>query len=145
MPIAITSRVIPKEELLLLPPLLRWLWKTRRLQPGAKMAFEVSWLGRRVDLATVSRTHRTAAFELKMSHITRALEQAIYNRVVFDRSYVVTASPPRAASVALAADNGIGLILVAGESARQVLSSPYQRADSRWRQRLMAALDEGDR
>lgn len=140
VPLSISSRMIPLEELVLLPPLLSWLWTTRRVRRDSLLAYELRWLGRRVDLATRTRTGRTASFELKMSHITRGLEQAVYNRAVFDRSYLVTAAVPRDSSLTIARDSGVGVILVRDHKVIQLLRSPYQRADPRWRRRVLHAM-----
>src|SRR4051812_3179939 len=102
----------PDGERRMLRPLLLWLSKTRRIAPDTHLALELSWFGRRIDLATLTCTRRTVAYELKLGSLGRALEQASYNRLAFDRSYVVTESLPRPENLALAADFGIGLIVV---------------------------------
>src|SRR5437868_6969727 len=89
----------PSGEGRLLEPLMEWLFRTRRINAKSRIAVELPWLGRRVDLATLTTTGRTAAYELKLGSLGRALEQAAYNRLSFDRSFVVTAGKPRPANL----------------------------------------------
>jgi hypothetical protein len=124
----------------LLDPLLEWLRQTRRINADTRVAFELPWFGRRVDLATLTRTRRAAAYELKLDSLGRALEQASYNRLAFDRSYVVTGSVPRAENLALAAEQGIGLIVVRGGVISHLLDSPLRKPTPEVRERLLNQL-----
>jgi hypothetical protein len=124
----------------LLNPLLGWLRQTRRVNADTRVAFELPWFGRRVDLATLTRTRRTVAYELKLGGLGRALEQASYNRLAFDRSYVVTGSVPRAENLALAAGQGIGLIVVRDGVISHLLDSPLHKPTPEVRQRLLDQL-----
>jgi len=122
----------------LLLPLLRWLVDSRRINGQSRLAFELPWLGRRVDLATLTSTRRAAAYELKLGSVGRALEQATYNRSAFDRSYVVTGSMPRAANLTLAAEYGIGIILVRDRRVSRILESPQLPPAPELRARLLS-------
>ncbi|MCW3047311.1 MAG: hypothetical protein JWO74_1595 [Solirubrobacterales bacterium] len=122
----------------LLLPLLRWLVESRRINAETRIALELPWLGRRVDLATLTSTRRAAAYELKLGSLGRALEQATYNRSVFDRSYVVTSSMPRPENLALAAEHGIGVILVRDRQVRRILESPALPPTPELRTRLLS-------
>lgn len=124
----------------LLAPLLAWLARTRRINGGTHVALELAWFGRRIDLATLTRSRRTVAYELKLGGLGRALQQASYNRVYFDRSYVVTGSMPRAENIALAARHGIGLIVVRDDEVRLLLDSPVQAPAPQIRARLLTSL-----
>ena len=124
----------------LLLPLLRWLVDSRRINADSRIAFELPWLGRRVDLATLTSTRRAAAYELKLGSLGRALEQATYNRLAFDRSYVVTSSMPRPENLELAAEHGIGLILVRDRLVRLILESPQLPPAPELRPRLLSKL-----
>lgn len=128
------------KEQLMLEPLLAWLKQVGRINDETHVATELPWFGRRVDVATLTKTKRTAAYELKLSGLRRALEQASYNRVAFDRSYVVTGSLPRAENVRLAADHGIGIIVIRGETVKEVLFSPPRLAIPELRARLLSQL-----
>jgi len=119
-----TLDIVETGENRLLLPLVRWLIRSRRINPESRMALEFPWLGRRIDLATLTSTRRASAYELKLNGLGRAMEQAAYNRLAFDRSYVVTASTPRAENLALAAEHGIGVIVVHDEQTRCLLESP---------------------
>lgn len=124
----------------LLDPLVAWLRRTRRINTGTQIAFELSWFGRRVDLATLTRSRRTSAYELKLNRFGRALEQAAYNRLAFDRSYIVTSSVPRPPNVALAAEHGVGIIVIHRGHVEHVLESPVSRVARELRPRLLAQL-----
>lgn len=122
----------------LLLPLLRWLVESRRINADTRIVLELPWFGRRVDVATLTRTRRAAAYELKLGSLGRALEQATYNRAAFDRSYVVTTSTPRPENLALAAECGIGVIVIRDGLVRRVLESPALRLTPELRPRLLS-------
>lgn len=122
----------------LLLPLLRWLVNSRRINADTRIALELPWLGRRIDLATLTSTRRAAAYELKLGSLGRALEQATYNRSAFDRSYVVTSSMPRPENLALAATHGIGVIVVQDQTIRRLLESPAMAPAPQLRPRLLS-------
>jgi hypothetical protein len=124
----------------LLEPLLTWLMRTRRINSDSRVLVELPWFGRRIDLATITSTRRTTAYELKLTGLRRALEQASYNRLAFDRSYVVTGSNPRAENIELAAAHGIGIIVVRGDTVQMILRSPSSRSTSELRARLLEQL-----
>lgn len=129
-----------KGEARLLRPLVQWLRERRRVNTDTHIALELAWLGRHIDVATLTRSRRTVAYELKLASLGRALEQASYNRLAFDRSYVVTESFPRRANIQLAAAYGIGLIVIRGGDVRLVLGSPIQRPVPELRARLLSQL-----
>lgn len=126
----------------LLPYLVDWLRRTRRISDAAVLATELAWMGRRVDLATMTATKRTSAYELKLGRLGRALEQASYNRVAFDRSYVVTDAVPRSVNLELAAKEEIGVIVVLDGVVKCLLESPLRRPIPQLRTRLLAKLSE---
>ena len=123
-------------------PLLRWLRETRRLRAGAEVFEEMSWFGRKVDLVTVSRSRRVVAYELKLNSFRRAVEQAAYNRISFDRAYVVTAAHPTAANLELAVEAGVGVLVITLQGVTEITPSPITRAAKELRKRLLAALHE---
>jgi hypothetical protein len=130
----------PLEEQILLPPLLEWLSTTRRLRVGSSVVNEFRWLGRKIDLVTVTPTGRLIAYELKLAHITRVTEQALYNRAAFDRSYIVTASQPRPENIQHAVTQGVGIIWINKGKVRVLIESPLVRAEKRIRSRLLTTL-----
>lgn len=99
-------------EAALLPALMRWLVATGRLRPQTRVAYEVPWLGRRVDLALLTGRGIATAFELKIGRLQRVLEQAAYNRSSFHRSWIVTGNRPRPDSLRWVTDLGVGLLVV---------------------------------
>ena len=123
----------------MLRPLMAWLAQTRRITRNTHIAMELAWFGRHIDLATLTRAGRTVAYELKLGSLGRALQQASYNRLAFDRSYVVTESVPKGENLALAAEWGIGLIVVREDKARLLLDSPVRRS-TELHGRLLAQL-----
>lgn len=125
----------------LLLPLLRWLVDSRRINARTRVALELPWYGRRVDLATLTSTRRSAAYELKLGSLSRAFEQAAYNRLAFDRSYVVTASMPRPENLELAQEQGIGIILVRHQHACVLIASPALPPAPAMRPRLLSKFN----
>jgi hypothetical protein len=104
--------LINVEQTILLPPLLELLRRRRWISASTRVRTEFAWNGRRVDLATITSTGRTAAYELKIGSFGRVLEQAMYNRLSFERSWVVVSSVPRPANLAEAAEHGVGVIVL---------------------------------
>lgn len=96
----------------LLGPLLSFLRKRGRVRYDTIIAEEFPWHGRRVDLATLTASRRAIAFELKLRDNGGAIEQAISNRLSFDRSYVVTATRPGERHLGLARGSLVGIIVV---------------------------------
>lgn len=99
-------------EAALLPYLIGWLISTGRIRHRTLVAYEVPWLGRRVDLALLDSRGTTSAFELKLGGIQRVLEQASYNGLSFHRSWIVVGSRPRQNALDWVRRLGLGLILV---------------------------------
>jgi hypothetical protein len=96
----------------MLDPLSEWLRRTGRLGQATAVAYELPLMGRRVDLALVTGRGVTTAFELKLGNISRALEQAAYNRSSFHRSWVVTGNRPRQSAIDWAIQLGIGILYI---------------------------------
>lgn len=105
----VTSR---PQEAELLAPLDRWLRDRRLIRDDSLVVRELPLHGRRVDLAVLTRSGRTTAYELKLRDNRRALEQGALNGVSFDRSFVVTASRPSPTTLEQAGALGIGVLLV---------------------------------
>jgi hypothetical protein len=126
----------------LLPALIGWLIATGRLRSQTSLAYEVPWLGRRVDVALVTGRGVVTAFELKIGSLQRALEQAAYNRSTFHRSWVVTINKPRAEGLRWAVELGVGLLVVRDGAIAQVttpaLQQPHPVAVSRLREAILA-------
>lgn len=99
-------------EAALLPALMRWLVTTGRLGVQTRVAYEVPWLGRRVDLALLTGGGVASAFELKIGSLQRVLEQAAYNRSSFHRSWVVTGNRPKTEGLRWVTELGLGLVVV---------------------------------
>jgi hypothetical protein len=93
-------------------PLLNWLLQRRRIRADTLVARELFWHGRRIDVVTLTKTGVATAYELKLRHMRRALEQSSLNGVSFDRSCIVTASRPAKENLAQAEALGLGVMLV---------------------------------
>src|SRR5437867_945186 len=93
-------------------PLLALLRRRGWVRPDTLVAYELPWHGRHVDMVTLTRGGVLVSYELKLSSFGRVLEQSIYNRLSFDRSYLVVAAMPRAENMAFAAQHNVGVILV---------------------------------
>jgi len=117
-------------------PLLTFLRHQGWVRPDTLIAHELPWHGRRIDMATLTRGGVLASYELKLSSFGRVLEQSIYNRLSFDRSYLVIAAMPRPENMASAAQHRVGVILVADGTARCLLRSPLLHSEPVLRTRL---------
>ena len=126
----------------MLAPLMDWLARRGQVRSEAVVATEVPWSGRWVDLAVLTGSRNALAFELKLRHNTRAIEQAALNRRAFDRSYVVTMTRPSAANFDLASDLGVGLILMSPsmEGLSLILSPEARRPSPAVRRRLRDSI-----
>lgn len=123
-------------------PLLEWLRQNRRIGRGTEVFEEVPWFGRKVDLVTVTRSRRITAYELKLNSFRRAVEQAAYNRIAFDRAFVVTASFPTPSSLELAVEVGVGVIVIGAEGVTEISASPMERAAHQVRKKLITTIRE---
>ena len=69
---------------------LRWLVQVRWLGSASSAAFEVPWRGRRIDLVTTTGKGYISTFEFKLGGTPWAFEQAMYNSISANRSFVVS-------------------------------------------------------
>jgi hypothetical protein len=128
------------EEALLLPPLLDMLKRRRWISETTLVHNEFAWNGRRVDVALLGKRNRTAAFELKLGSFGRALEQAMYNRLSFDRSWMVIDGVPRESSLEFAQSSGVGVIVIA-QRPHVLLQARSQPVSPIVRRRLISQLE----
>ena len=136
---------VPHEgEMALLPPLLAWLERHRRIRSDTVLALELPWFGRRVDFVTLTATRRTTAYEFKLGDNRRAIEQAAYNALSFDSSYVVTGTMPSPELIELAERHDVGMIVIHSDSEDPV--TIVRAAGRPWggsvRKRLLTAIRE---
>lgn len=103
---------------------------------------ELHWSGRRVDLVALTSTKTTIAFELKLNTTQRAIQQSAYNRLAFDRSYVVTSVQPTQASIKAAESAGVGVIVVSTDGISVVLQARTSEVDTRLKQKLVRTIRE---
>lgn len=130
------------EEEVLLAPLLALLRRHRWVGPKTSMRSEFPWNGRRIDFAYLSPTGITSAFEMKLSSFQRVLEQAIYNRLSFDRSWVVVANTPRSENLDLAREYGIGVMALQDQLRILVMPENQPRQNRTIRTRLTGKLKD---
>jgi hypothetical protein len=134
-----------KGEAALMPALLRWLVATRRLRSQTRVAHEVPWLGRRVDLALLTGRGVTSAFELKIGRLQRVIEQAAYNGASFHRSWVVTGNRPKEEGLRWAHELGVGLLVVQQDEVTALVSPtlrlPHPATARRLRQAISARAE----
>jgi hypothetical protein len=121
---------------------MRWLVATGRLRDHTRVAYEVPWLGRRVDLALLTSRGLTTAFELKVGRLQRVLEQATYNAASFHRSWVVTGNKPKPDGLRWASELGIGLLVVQHDVVTAYASPTAQRPHPSVAARLRAVILE---
>lgn len=124
----------------MMPRLLAMLRRSGRLRPGAVLATELPWHGRRVDLATLSASDVLSAYELKLGSFGRVMEQAVYNQLSFDRSWMVVGAIPGPSNLELARRHRIGVISVTSSFARILIPAPSERNDPVLRRRLVIKM-----
>lgn len=122
-----SSSVVRKEGELL-RPLLDWLAARRQIRPGALLATELPWHGRRIDLAILNSSGSCSAFELKLSHNRRVIEQSYLNGASFDRSYLVTGTRPNRLNMEAASQLGLGVVHVDLDRGSIALLHPAHRS-----------------
>lgn len=93
-------------------PLLDFLHSLRKVRQDSIIVHELPWNGRRVDIATLTATGITSAYELKLANHSRVVEQAFYNSMSFDLSWVVVDRDLSRANFDSCAAAGIGIITV---------------------------------
>lgn len=113
----------------MLPALVEWLVRSGRIGARTRIAYEVPWLGRRIDLALVAGSGQITAFELKMGSFSRVLEQAVYNSSAFHRSWIVTGNQPRGVGLDLAAELGLGVLVIRGGNVSVGILPSVRRPD----------------
>ena len=125
-----------KDEAQLEDPLLTSLQRWGRLRHDTIIVYELSWFGRHVDIATLNRSGRATAYELKVANSRRAIQQASNNRLAFDRSYVVTVTRPSPQNCRHAEEAGVGVILLREGNAQVIIESVGQPVVKSLRRRL---------
>lgn len=126
---------VVKGESRMLPTLIDWLTSIRWVRGDTLLLREFPVNGRRVDLAVLTRSGSLAAFELKLGGFGRVIEQASYNRLTFDRSWVVVESVPKKQSLDEATRFGIGVLLVRGAAVNLLARPGVANVDSHLRRR----------
>jgi hypothetical protein len=121
-------------------PLLTYLEGHRWVRHDTIIVHELSWHGRHVDMVTRTRGGSLTSYEFKLGSFSRVLEQAIYNRLSFDRSYVVVGAMPRHHNLELSEYNNVGIIMVDRLRATCILRSPLVYAEPALRERLTAKI-----
>ena len=121
-------------------PLLDWLERKRRVRFNTIILREFPWFGRRIDLVTLTCSGTATAYELKLNNNKRAIQQAGYNKLVFDRSYVVTLSEPTIENLKHAREVGVGFIVFHDDTMKVVQQSPTTPVRSNLRRRLLRTI-----
>ncbi len=135
-----SSGIVENGEASLMPHLIRWLETTGHIRAHTRKAFEVPWLGRRVDLALLTGRGVTSAFELKLGQVQRVVEQASYNRLSFHRSWIVVGTRPKAAGLEWAQHLGLGVLVVRPPSVSLLLRPVPQSPEQSVVHRVRAAI-----
>lgn len=117
-------------------PLISALLMRDRIGTRTLLVEELYLHGRRVDLACLTRQGVTVAYEFKVTASQRVLEQAWYNALAFDRSWIVLARLPGADFRTRATSNGIGIYVV-GEFTRKLQEGKLQNVQPLVRQRVI--------
>lgn len=131
------------EEEALLAPLLEMLRSRGWVRPDTIVRTELAWAGRRIDFVTLNASGGTMAFELKLGSFNRVLEQAMYNRLAFDRSWVVVSAMPLPRNLAAAREHGVGVIVLDGRMRIVARAKAQPRTSAVVRTRLLRTLKSG--
>lgn len=123
-------------------PLLEWLQGRRYIRAQTAVAVELPWLGRHIDVATRTSGGVLSAYELKINHTRRALEQASFNRLAFHRSYIVMNSRPTDRNLRMAELSGIGVIVATPKGFQVVQQCVPTTPDPRLCERLRALFEQ---
>jgi len=132
----------PPAEADLLQPLVAGIAARRWVGSRSIVVEELPWSGRRVDLVALTSTNTTIAFELKLNTTRRAIQQSTYNRLAFDRSYVVTAVQPTEASIKAAENVGVGVIVVTEKGISVVLQARASEVGTQLKQKVVRTIRE---
>ena len=124
----------------LLPALFDWLVATGRLGTQTTVAYEVPWMGRRVDLALLTRKGIVLPLQLKVGSLQRAIEQATYNQASFHRSWIVTPNSPQPSGLEWARSMGVGIIVIKDGKVAVAAAAPTQEPDRSVLGRLRRAI-----
>lgn len=130
----------------MLEPLRKWLKKIGWIRDDSVLVEEFPLMGRRVDLATLTSTGRSTAYELKLYKNLEAIVQATRNSFLFDRSFVVTATRPSYTTIETAKQLRIGILLLRNNQIEIVERAPRlkhsrvvsNRLNSAFRQRSIS-------
>jgi hypothetical protein len=128
-----------EEELLL--PLLRYLVRQRLIRSDTLVATQLRFNEKWIDLVTLTSTGSLTAYELKLNHMARVLEQAAANTLSCDRSYAVTASRPGSKAELHASILSVGLLEVRSGGVHRRLISQKQKPLPVVRRQLIAAVE----
>ena len=105
-------------------PFVNWLRDTKQIRNKTYIAFEVPWLGRRIDIVTLTSRGILTAYELKLKNNLRAIEQAVKNTHAFHRSYMVTTTCLSYRNRSLATQLDIGVLCMSDASIRRIIRAP---------------------
>ena len=95
-------------------PLYAWLVATGRVDQSTRMARDVPWLGRWIDLSTLSTSGTATAYECKLNKTLDAIDQAAGNAYAYHRSWIVMAVRPKEQNLDLATQHNVGVLYLTG-------------------------------
>lgn len=108
-------------------PFINWLRQTRRVRHDSRILRQFSWLGRRIDIVTMTISGIVSSYELKVYNNTIAIEQAVKNAHAFQRSYIVTMTKPSLRNCQLASTHDIGIIHMTDDRIMVLAYAPWIR------------------
>ena len=91
-------------------PLYGWLAATGQVDSSTRVVRDVPWLGRWIDLSTLSAEGTATAYECKLSKTFDAIDQAAGNAHSYHRSWIVMAARPRRKNLDLATQHNVGVL-----------------------------------
>ncbi len=121
-------------------PLLSFLLRQRHVRPDTWIATQLHFNEKWIDMVTLTASGSLTAYELKLNHVTRVLEQAAANTLSCDRSYMVTASKPGATAELQASALSVGLLIVGNNGIQRRLLPKKQTPLPIVRRQLVNAI-----
>ncbi|GAB3241557.1 hypothetical protein GCM10027535_55640 [Mycolicibacterium hippocampi] len=119
-------------------PLMRFLATSGRIRHDTLIVHEFPWNGRRVDIVTRTVSGITSAYELKIGNVSRAIEQATYNALSFDKSWIVVAREVSPRNLDHCSKFGVGVLVVDESGVRIQLSGRPSRGGNTEAKRRLA-------
>lgn len=127
---------MPTDEEAMYEPLYAWLRESGRVDNSTLVVRDVPWLGRWIDLSTLSAEGTAIAYECKLSKTLDVIDQASKNAFSYHRSWIVIAALPRQRNLDLATQCRVGVLHLSGGRLAVLRDAPPCNPDADVAERL---------